>query len=56
MEQSGLLTQLETIKDNLQKITLMQQDYCKVAEETHGTNGADSTAETKSAPETATAA
>ncbi|HTV41778.1 MAG TPA: hypothetical protein VMF08_14445 [Candidatus Sulfotelmatobacter sp.] len=31
MEQSGLLTQLEFIKDNLQKITLMQQDYCKLA-------------------------
>ena len=41
MEQSGLLTQLEFIKDNLQKITLMQQDYCKIAEKAHKENGAD---------------
>ena len=41
MEQSGLLTQLENIKDNLQKITLMQQDYSKIAGETHNENGGD---------------
>jgi hypothetical protein len=41
MEQSGLLTQLEMIKDNLQKITLMQQDYCKIAGEAHKENGDD---------------
>lgn len=40
MEQTGLLTQLDSIKDNLQKITLMQQDYCKVAADTHSANGA----------------
>ena len=41
MEQSGLLTQLEFIKDNLQKITLMQQDYCKLAGRAHAENGAN---------------
>jgi hypothetical protein len=39
-EQNGLLTQLECIKDNLQKITLMQQDYCKVASEAHAASAA----------------
>jgi hypothetical protein len=40
MEQSGLLSQLESIKDNLQKITLMQQDYCKLAGQKGETEGA----------------
>jgi hypothetical protein len=55
MEQSGLLTQLESIKDNLQRITLMQQDYCKVAEEAHTENETDSKAESKPEAETTTA-
>ena len=41
MEQSGLLTQLEIIKDNLQKIMLMQQDYCKVAGQAQKEKGGD---------------
>ena len=36
-EQSGLLTQLDTIKHNLQIITVMQQDYSKLA----GQNGSE---------------
>lgn len=45
MEQTGLLTELGCIKDNLQKITLMQQDYCKLAEEAHADDGASSPAD-----------
>jgi hypothetical protein len=55
-EQSGLLTQLECIKDNLQKITLMQQDYCKVADEAHTANIANSTSDAQRDSETARAA
>ena len=39
MEQTGLLTQLESIKENLQKITLMQQDYTKLAGQNAVTDG-----------------
>lgn len=45
MEQTGLLTELGCIKDNLQKITLMQQDYCKLAGEAHTADGTGSPAE-----------
>ena len=55
MEQSGLLTQLELIKDNLQKITLMQQDYCKLAGQAHKEDGAD-TPDAPREAETATVA
>jgi hypothetical protein len=54
MEQSGLLTQLESIKDNLQKITVMQQDYCKVAGEAAKAKGADSAPDGQREPEAAT--
>src|SRR5215469_9453105 len=40
-EQTGLLTQLDSIKDNLQKIILMQQDYCKLAGQNGKADGAD---------------
>jgi hypothetical protein len=55
-EQSGLLTQLECIKDNLQKITLMQQDYCKVASEAHAANSANPASDVPREAETARAA
>jgi len=56
MEQSGLLSQLESIKDNLQKITLMQQDYCKIAGEAGAANGAQSAPDARRDGETAAAA
>lgn len=56
MEQSGLLTELEAIKDNLQKITLMQQDYCKVAGQAQAANGAEPASGGQSELEAATAA
>lgn len=40
-EQSSLLTELERIKENLQKIASMQQDYSKLSGETNGANAAD---------------
>lgn len=40
-EQFGLLTELESIKDNLQKIAIMQQDYTKIAAEADTANATD---------------
>ena len=56
MEQTGLLTQLEIIKDNLQKIMLMQQDYCKVAGQANKENVADTAPDAPRKTETVTAA
>ena len=42
-EQISLLTQLEAIKDNLQKITVMQEDYSRVAAEADVVKAADFT-------------
>ncbi|HEY1789896.1 MAG TPA: hypothetical protein VGJ73_17250 [Verrucomicrobiae bacterium] len=41
LEQTGLMTQLESIKDNLQRITLMQQDYCNLAEKNGTSEGVE---------------
>jgi len=56
MEQTGLLTQLESIKDNLQKITLMQQDYTKLAGQNGEKEGAEPASNGHSEIESATAA
>ncbi len=56
MEQSGLLTQLESIKDNLQKITLMQQDYTKLAGRNGEKNGVNPGSNGPSETENAAAA
>ena len=41
-EQTSVLTQLESIKDNLQKIAAMQEDYSKLAGEADTAKAADS--------------
>jgi hypothetical protein len=45
-EQISLLSQLEHIKENLQKIAAMQQDYSKISDETGTTNAANMTPDT----------
>jgi hypothetical protein len=44
-EQSGLLNELESIKKNLQKIMLMQQDFAKLAGDTDAPNNIPATGE-----------